>query len=211
MPGLADLLGQTNRYVPSWVREFYASLWIDPGHRYIHFAFRGCDYRLPSSRATEILRILDSSTRLHEICYGQTEPPRRPQDEQVPPKDLVRACFIEPFGEGSSRTPRDLTPTACILDSVMRTLLPRGGYREGLTRLQLWLLHHLISQTIFYIWDVMLSAMEDTLAEGFKGHRQMSYAHWITFFIWKVVTQMSPETVAEWSGATTEFLKYDMT
>jgi hypothetical protein len=25
--------------------------------------------------------------------------------------------------------------------------------------------------------------MEDTLAEGFKGHRQLPYAHWICFII----------------------------
>jgi hypothetical protein len=57
-----------------------------------------------------------------------------------------------------------------------------------MTHLQLWLLHHLISQIVFDIWDVMLSEIEDTLAEGFKGHRQLPYAHWITFLIWKAVT-----------------------
>ena len=58
----------------------------------------------------------------------------------MPPTDLVRSCFIEPFGEGSSRTPRDLTHIARILDAVMRrTVLPRMGYHEGLTRIQLWL------------------------------------------------------------------------
>ena len=46
LPGLIDLLGRIGRYVPSCVREFYSSLWIDPGHRFIHFAFRGRDYRL---------------------------------------------------------------------------------------------------------------------------------------------------------------------
>ena len=40
LPGLSDLLGWTSRYVPSWVHEFYSSLWIDPRHRFIHFAFR---------------------------------------------------------------------------------------------------------------------------------------------------------------------------
>ena len=30
LPGLIDLLGRTGLYVPSWVRQFYASLWIDP-------------------------------------------------------------------------------------------------------------------------------------------------------------------------------------
>ena len=57
LPGLTDLLGQTCLYVPSWVHEFYATLWIDPQHRFIHFAFRGRDYRLMSSRVREILRL----------------------------------------------------------------------------------------------------------------------------------------------------------
>ena len=136
LPGLTDLLGWTSRYVPSWVHEFYSSLWIDSRHRFIHFAFKGRDYRLMSFRVREILRILEAPIRLHEICYGQTEPPRRPHSGLVPPTDLVRHCFTEPFGEGSSRAPRDLTPTARLLDAIMRrTLLPRMGYREGLTRI----------------------------------------------------------------------------
>ena len=109
---------------------------------------------------------------------------RRPHGELVPPIDLVRPCFIEPFGEGSNRTPCDLTPTARILDAIMRrTLLLRMGYHEGLTQIQLWLVHYLVSQTVFDIWDVMLSEMEDTLVEGFRGHRQLPYAHWITFLL----------------------------
>ena len=55
--GLTDLLRRTCRYVPSRVREFYATLWIDPQHRFIHFAFRGRDYRLMSFRVKEILRL----------------------------------------------------------------------------------------------------------------------------------------------------------
>ena len=67
-----------------------------------------------------------------------------------------------------------------------------------------------MSQTIFDIWDVMLLEMEDTLAEGFRGHRQLPYAHWITFLIQKATTQKSPETMAEYTGATTEFPPYNM-
>ena len=89
----------------------------------------------------------------------------------VPPTDLVRHCFKEPFGEGSSRTPSDLTPIARVLDAIMRTLLPRIGYREGLTHIHLWLLNSLMQQTVFDIWDLLLSEMEDTIAEGFRGHR----------------------------------------
>ena len=111
----------------------------------------------------------------------------------VPPTDLVCHCFIEPFGEGSSRTPRDLTPTARLLDAIMRrTLLLRMGYREVLTRIQLWIVNSLIQQTVFDIWDVILSEMEDTLEEGFRGHRQLPYAHWITFLIHRVVTVRPP-------------------
>ena len=90
----------------------------------------------------------------------------------MPPIDLVRHCFTEPFSEGSSRIPNDLTPSARVLDAIMRrTLLPRMGHREGLTRIQLWLLNYLMQQTVFDIWDLLLSEMEDTIAEGFRGHR----------------------------------------
>ena len=108
LPRLIDLLGRTSRYVPSWVHEFYVSLYIDLGHRFIHFALRGHGYRLMSFRVREILRLQESPIRIHEVCYGHTEPPRCPHSGLVPPIDLIRPCFTEPFGEGSSRTPRDL-------------------------------------------------------------------------------------------------------
>ena len=57
LSGLTDLIGWTRLYVPSWVCQFYASLWIDPHHRFIHFAFGGRDYRLTSTRVREILRL----------------------------------------------------------------------------------------------------------------------------------------------------------
>jgi hypothetical protein len=37
--GLSDFLGRTRAYCGTWVREFYSSLWIDPAHEFIHFAF----------------------------------------------------------------------------------------------------------------------------------------------------------------------------
>jgi hypothetical protein len=184
LPGMSYLLGRTRAYCRTWVREFYSSLWIDPAHEFIHFAFRGCDCRLYGIRVREILRLPASETRIHQLCFGQTAPPRRPHGGTVPPTDMIRPCFREPFGEGSRRTPASLTPLARVLDAIVRrTLLPRLGYRERLTRIQLWIVHHLISQTPFNIWDLMLCEMEDTLAEGFKGHRQLPYAHWICFII----------------------------
>jgi hypothetical protein len=128
----------------------------------------------------------------------------------VPPIDLVRPCFREPFGEGSRRTPASLTPITRVLDAIVRrTLLPRLGYRECLTRMQLWVVHHLISQTPFDILDLMLCEMEDTLAEGFKGHRQLPYAYWICFLI-RSACDLPAEIRAEISNTTIAFSEYDI-
>jgi hypothetical protein len=50
LPGLSNFLGRTRAYCGTWVREFYSSLWIDPAHEFNHFAFRGRDHRLYSTR-----------------------------------------------------------------------------------------------------------------------------------------------------------------
>ena len=99
-----------------------------------------------------------------------------------------------------------------MLDAIIRrTLLLRMGYREGLTHIQLWLLNSLMQQTVFDIWDLLLSEIDDTIAEGFRGHRQLPYAHWITFLIHRAVTVGPPKMLTEYSGATTKFPAYNMT
>ena len=85
------------------------------------------------------------------------------------------------------------------------------GYCEGLTHIQLWLLNALMQQSVFDVWDVILSEMEDTLVEGFRGHRQLPYAHWITFLIHKTVIVRPLEILVEYSSATTEFPAYNLT
>jgi cytochrome b561 len=52
--------------------------------------------------------------------------------------------------------------------------------------------------------------MEDTLAEGFKGHRQLPYAHWIYFLIFMALTPLLAEVMAELTSTTTEFPEYDL-
>jgi hypothetical protein len=51
--------------------------------------------------------------------------------------------------------------------------------------------------------------MEDTLAEGFKGHRQLPYAHWICFII-RSACELPAEIRAEISDTTIAFLEYDI-
>jgi hypothetical protein len=152
LPGLSDFLGRTGAYCGTWVREFYSSLWIDPAHEFIHFTFRGRDRRLYNTMVREILRLPASETKIHQLCFRQTSPPRHPHGGTVPPTDMIIPCFCELFGEGSRHTPASLTPLARVLDVIVRrTLLPRLGYREGPTRMHLWVVHYLISQTPFDI------------------------------------------------------------
>jgi hypothetical protein len=75
--------------------------------------------------------------------------------------------------------------------------------------MQLWVVHHLISQTPSDIWDLMLCEIENTVAEGFKGHRQLPYAHWICFII-QSACDLPAEIRAEISNTTTAFLEYDI-
>jgi hypothetical protein len=51
--------------------------------------------------------------------------------------------------------------------------------------------------------------MEDTLAEGFKGHRQLPYAHWICFII-RTAYELPIKIRAEISDTTTAFPEYDI-
>ena len=64
---------------------------------------------------------------------------------------------------------------------------------------------------MFDIWDLLLSEMEDTIAEGFRGHQLLPYAHWIMFLIHRAVTVRPPEMLAKYSGATIEFSTYNLT
>ena len=184
---------------------------MSPDHRFIHYAFRGRDYRLFAERARELLHLHPSETQLHQLCYGNTEPPRRPHDGEAPSTELVHPCFTEPFGEGSSRLPCDLTPVARVLNEIMRrTLLPRVGFREGLTRIQLWLLAYLVGQREFDVWDVIVSEMEDTIAEGFKGRRQLPFAHWVCHHLSRSGNRLSEYSMTMMSRTATIFPHYDM-
>ena len=67
-----------------------------------------------------------------------------------------------------------------------------------------------MQQTVFDIWDLLLSEMEDTIAEGFKGRRQLPYAHWVTFLMLKCVQVRTPKLVTEYRATTIEFPAYNM-
>jgi len=150
LPGLAGLLALPSTYMEEWVKEFYASVWVALDHCYIHYRLEGTDYRVTAQHARETWGLTAYATKIHEICYDSYEPPYHPHGGELPPVDFISPCFRQHFADGSSRSVRGLTRPAQILDFVMRsTLLPRPGYRDGFTRIQQWLIAHLVAQREF--------------------------------------------------------------
>jgi len=76
LTGLLGLLSLLGTYVEEWVREFYTSVWVAPGHSYIHYGLTGIDYRVIAQRAREVVGLTAYATMIHELCYGNFEPPR---------------------------------------------------------------------------------------------------------------------------------------
>lgn len=150
--GLTDLIGRSGSYVTSWILEFYATVWINPDHLEIAFSFLGQRVDISSARAREILRIPHNANKIHRLCFPDAEPPRRTHIGVLPLVKDMHPCFRGDFGEGSSRLPTDITSTARALDSIVRrTILPREGFREGFTRLQQWIVSHLVRRLEFDI------------------------------------------------------------
>jgi hypothetical protein len=77
LPGLLTLLTTSGRYVEEWVRVFYASVWIDPNHQWMRFRFEREDVTLHASQIHQLFGFTESSTHLHSLSYGTSDPPRR--------------------------------------------------------------------------------------------------------------------------------------
>jgi hypothetical protein len=177
LPGLLTLLTTSGRYVEEWVRVFYATVWIDPDHHWMRFHFEREDVTIHASQIRQLFGFHDSLTRLHSLCYGTSDPPRRPHGGVAPGTTHVVA---PPFSDGSRRSPTDFTTAAKFLYQLMRrTLLPRMGYREATTHIHLWLLGALVSHSEFDVVDFLICEIEDTVLDGLRAHRQLPYDHYL--------------------------------
>jgi hypothetical protein len=129
LPGLHSLLTFCGRYVEEWVRVFYAIVWIDLDHQWMRFRFERQDVTLHATQIRELFGFPESSTRLHSLCYGTSDPPRLPHDGVAPATTHVVALSRPLFTDGSRRSLVDFTPVVKFLYELMRrTLLPRMGY-----------------------------------------------------------------------------------
>jgi hypothetical protein len=180
LPGLLTLLTTSGRYVEEWVRVFYATVWIDPDHHWMRFRFEREDVTISASQIRQLFGFNESSTRLHSLCYGTSDPPRRPHGGVAPGTAHVAALFRPPFSDGSRRSPADFTTAAKFLFQLMRrTLLLRMGYREATTHIQLWLLGALVSHSEFDVVDFLICEIEDAVLDGMRARRQLPYAHYL--------------------------------
>ena len=104
----------------SWVRQFYATVWIHP-EDYIAFMLHGQPERLYYDRLQKLLGVDTSDRKLHQIVYGDAMPPRRSRAGGTFPIDQeIRPLFMEPFIDGSLRTLDKLCPKAYALHMALR-------------------------------------------------------------------------------------------
>jgi hypothetical protein len=180
LPSLLTLLTTSGRYVEEWVRVFYATVWIDPDHHWMRFCFERGDVTITASQIRQLFGFHGSSTRLHSLCYDTSDPPRCPHGSVALGTAHVAALFHPPFSDGSRRSPADFTTAAKFLFQLMRrTLLPRMGYREATTHIQLWLLGALVSHSEFDVVDFLICEIEDTVLDGMRARRQLPYVHYL--------------------------------
>jgi hypothetical protein len=89
--GLLSLLTFGGRYIEEWVRVFYAMVWIDPDHQWLRYRFEREDVILHATQIRELFGFPESSTRLHSLCYGMSDPPRHPHGGVAPATTHVAA------------------------------------------------------------------------------------------------------------------------
>jgi hypothetical protein len=146
----------------------------------MRFRFEREDVTIHDSQIHQVFGFNESSTRLHSMCYGTSDPPRRPHGGVAPGTAHIAALFRPPFSDRSRRSLADFTTAAKFLYQLMRqALLPWMGYREAATHFQLWLLGALVSHSEFDVVDFLICEIEDTVIDGLCARRQLPYAHYL--------------------------------
>jgi hypothetical protein len=109
---------------------FYATVWIDPDHQWRRFQFEDEDVTPHTTQIQELFGFLESTMRLHSMCYGTSDPPPCPHSRVALDTAHVAALFRPSFTDRSRCSIADFTPATKFLYELMRhTLLLRMGYR----------------------------------------------------------------------------------
>jgi hypothetical protein len=167
----------------------------------MRFRFEREDVTIHASQIRQLFGFNKSSTRLHSLCYGSSDPARRPHGGVAPCTAQVADLFRPPFSDGSRRSPADFTTVAKFLYKLMRrTLLPWMGYREAATHIQLWLLRALVSHSEFDVVDFLICGIEDTVLDGLCARRQLPYAHYLCHIFAQLIRPPQFQGTLEASG-----------
>ena len=83
-----------NRYIEDWVCVIYATAWIAPKRRAVHFMFGGHVFVLSRETITGILGVDLVDVSLHERVYGDADLPRRAMFGGIAPShEAISRCF----------------------------------------------------------------------------------------------------------------------
>ena len=128
MPGLLDLLTRVHKYVPDWVKIFFATLLIPRGQQYIEFMFRGDRHQLYREEIAETLGVdLVPTTQVHELCYIGEIPPRRALAGKTPPLiEIVSILFRQTFSPDSEVTKRTHSTSSCAPTRLQEVIIPQS-------------------------------------------------------------------------------------
>jgi hypothetical protein len=132
--GLVDLVTRRSRYVPDWVRVFYATVYVDADRVAIRFMFMDQQQRLTREGIAELLQVDLHDDSIHHLAYPDVEPPRRAHSPILPSDEEISFLFQPPFLLGTPRTTDRLIREAYVVHyTLRRSVLYRMGNAESLT------------------------------------------------------------------------------
>jgi hypothetical protein len=188
--GLVDLVTRRSRYVPDWVRVFYATVYVDTDRVAIRFMFMGQQQRLTREGIAELLQVHLHDDSIHYLAYPDVEPPRRAHSPVLPPDEEISFLFVQLFLPGTPRTPDRLVREVYIVHyTVRRSVLYRMGNAESLPEVQQWLLMYVMAKRLFDIVDIMLDEIEDAIMDDMGMTRQQPFAYWISWMLSRLEAQ----------------------
>jgi hypothetical protein len=94
--GLVDVVTRRSRYVPDWVRVFYATVYVYANRVAIRFMFMGQQQRLTREGITELLQVDLHDNSIHYLAYPDVEPPHRAHSPILPSDEEISFLFQQP-------------------------------------------------------------------------------------------------------------------
>jgi hypothetical protein len=165
--GLVDLVTQRSRYVPDWVRVFYATVYFDANRVAIRFMFMGQQQRLTREEIAKLLQVDLHDDSIHYLAYPDVEPPHRAHSPVLPSDEEISFLFQPPFLPGTARTTGRLIREAYVVHyALRRSVLYSMGNAESLIGVQQWLLMYVMAKRPFDLVDIMLAEIKDAIMDG---------------------------------------------